>query len=117
MVMVLTEDGRVAPSTAAYDTRVVGVASGAGSYRPGIVLDRRETGLKRIAVALVGKVFCLVDATRAPVRVGDLLTTAGRKGHAMRASDPQASFGAVLGKALAPVASGCGLIPVLVCLR
>ena len=117
MVMVLAEDGAVVPSTSAYDTRVVGVASGAGSFRPGLVLDRRETGLKRIPVALMGKVFCLVDATEAPVRVGDLLTTSGRKGHAMRATDRQSSFGAVLGKALAPVSSGRGLIPVLVCLR
>lgn len=117
MVMVLTEEGRVIPGTAAYDSKVIGVASGAGTYRPGLILDRRETGLKRIAIALVGKVFCFVDATQEPVRVGDLLTTADRKGHAMRATDPQSAFGAVLGKALAPLESGCGLIPILVALQ
>jgi hypothetical protein len=117
MVMVLVEGGRVVPSTNAYDSKVVGVASGAGTYRPGLILDRRETGLKRIAIALVGKVFCFVDATQAPVRVGDLLTSADRKGYAMRATDQQSAFGAVLGKALAPLESGCRLIPILVALQ
>ena len=40
-VMVIGDDERLRVSTAAYDRRVAGVVSGAGSYRPGIVLDRR----------------------------------------------------------------------------
>lgn len=36
MVMVLADDGGVRLSSKAYDTRVVGVISGAGQFRPGI---------------------------------------------------------------------------------
>ena len=46
---------------------------------------------------LVGKVFCKVDGA---IDVGDLLTTSQTPGHAMKATDPQRAFGAVIGKAL-----------------
>jgi hypothetical protein len=65
----------------------------------------------------MGKVFCLVDATRMPVRVGDLLTSGEKEGHAMRAVDAKRAFGAVLGKALAPLKSKCALTPILVTLQ
>lgn len=116
-VMVLTDHGTVRPSDCAYDRRVAGVISGAGDYRPGLILDRGETTRRRRPLALLGKVFCWVDATDHPIRVGDLLTTADRPGHAMKASDQGRSFGAVLGKALAPLASGQGLVPILVALQ
>ncbi len=116
-VMVLTDEGSLAPSEKPYDTRVAGVVSGAGSLRPALILDRRDTGTERAPIALVGKVYSRVDATDGPVRVGDLLTTAERKGHAMRIADPRRAFGAVLGKALAPLKSGCDLIPILVALQ
>ncbi len=35
----------------------------------------------------------------------------------MKAADPDRAAGAVLGKALAPLAEGAGMIPVLVTLR
>jgi hypothetical protein len=66
---------------------------------------------------VMGKVSCLVDATVAPVRAGDLLTTAERPGHAMRAVDRARAFGAVLGKALYPLDTGVGLVPVLITLQ
>jgi len=49
--------------------------------------------------------------------VGDLLTTSPTPGHAMRADDPGRAFGAVLGKALRPLADGQGLVPILVALQ
>jgi hypothetical protein len=116
-VMVLTDDGSLARSSSAYDSRVAGIVSGAGSYKPALLLDRRDTGRIRLPIALMGKVFCLVDADVHPVRVGDLLTTAERPGHAMRIADPARAFGAVIGKALAPLAAGIGLVPVLVSLQ
>ena len=39
-VMVLCDDGTLRPSAEAYDKRVVGVGSGAGSHRQGIILDK-----------------------------------------------------------------------------
>jgi hypothetical protein len=116
-VLVFTDDGTLTPSEKPYDTRVAGVVSGAGDYRPGLVLDHRDTGRRRAPVALMGKVFCRVDATDDPVAVGDLLTTADTPGHAMRAGDAGRAFGAVLGKAMAPLASGRAMIPILVSLQ
>ena len=115
-VVVLVGDDRVRVSDESYDHRVAGIVSGAGSYRPGIVLDR-QPGANRCALALSGKVWCKVDADCAPVEVGDMLTTSPTPGHAMRASDPARAFGAVIGKALGNLKSGRALVPVLVALR
>ena len=93
------------------------MVSGGGSYRPGIILDKQRDLPGRLPVALVGKVFCKVDADRSGIGVGDLLTTSATPGHAMRAADPARAFGAVIGKALAPLAAGRGLIPILVALQ
>ncbi|HVF74037.1 MAG TPA: hypothetical protein VM938_03230 [Acidimicrobiales bacterium] len=117
-VLVLDDDpGRLRRSAEPYDTRVAGVVSGAGAYRPGIVLDRRATGAERVPVALVGKVFCQVEADSAPIAPGTLLTTSERPGVAMAAVDRERAFGAVLGKALAPLDAGTALLPVLVTLQ
>jgi hypothetical protein len=43
MVMVLGEEGKLKQSQEAYDTRVAGVVSGAGDYKPGIVLDKQQS--------------------------------------------------------------------------
>ena len=69
------------------------------------------------SLALMGKVFCKVDASYGPIEVGDLLTTSDTPGHAMKAFDHRKAFGAVIGKALGPITSGQGLVPVLVALR
>lgn len=116
-VMVLDDNGKVCPSSCPYDMRVVGVVSGAGGFKPGIVLDKRRGDSDRRPIALMGKVYCLVTADAAPIRVGDLLTTSDIPGHAMKVFDPNRSFGAVIGKAMAPFASGRGLIPVLIALQ
>lgn len=116
-VMVLTDEGALQASETAYDRRVAGVISGAGGYRPGIVLDRPEPRAGRGPVALVGKVYCKADASTHPIRVGDLLTTSAVPGHAMAALDPARAFGAVIGKSLGVLASGSGLVPILVALQ
>ena len=83
-VMVLGTEGALAESHRAYDKRVAGVISGAGDYKPGIVLDKKQTSGNRQPVALMGKVFCKVDATFGAIEVGDLLTTSTTPGHAMK---------------------------------
>jgi hypothetical protein len=115
-VMVLAGSDCVRVSDTPYDPRVAGVVSGAGEFRPGIVLDRRDDQ-NRHPLALSGKVWCYADADEAPIRLGDLLTTSGTPGHAMRAADQARAFGAVIGKALAGLEAGRGLIPVLVALH
>ena len=116
-VVVIDREGALRRSQDAYDKKVAGVISGAGEYRPGLVLDRQESKENRVPVALVGKVYCKVDAQYSPIDVGDLLTSSPTPGHAMKAIDPVRAFGSVIGKALRPLAEGQGLIPVLVALQ
>jgi len=116
-IVVIDDEGRLRESQCAYDKRVAGVVSGAGEYRPAIVLDKQASSEGRASVALVGKVYCKVDADPAPITVGDLLTTSGRPGFAMKATDSAHAFGAVIGKALRPLRAGQGMIPILVALQ
>ena len=116
-VMVLGDEGSVRLSTSAYDKRAAGVISGAGTFKPGIILDRRNSDRRRPAITLMGKVFCKVDTTNGAIEVGDLLTTSGTPGHAMKATDALRGFGAVIGKALRPLKEGQGLVPILVTLQ
>jgi hypothetical protein len=113
---VVGESEKLAPCDRSYDTRVAGVVSGAEEYRPGLILDRRETGSPRRPIALIGKVYCKVDAAYGAIAVGDLLTSSPTCGHAMKASDAAKSFGTTIGKALRSWPDGKGLIPVLVAL-
>ena len=116
-VMVIGDDGALRQSDKAYDRKVVGVVSGAGVFRPGIILDQHGNDEGRTTIALVGKVYCKVNADAGSIAVGDLLTTSDIPGHAMRVSDPLKGFGSVIGKALAGRNEGCGLIPILVALQ
>jgi hypothetical protein len=116
-VMVINEEGALQQSRQAYDKRVAGVISGAGDFRPGLVLDKQQSEGNRMPIALLGKVYCKVDARYTAIEVGDLLTTSPTPGHAMKAGDPSLAFGAVIGKALRPLQSGQGLVPILIALQ
>ncbi len=116
-VMVLDQQGMLRQSEAAYDKRVAGVISGGGDYKPGIILDKQQVLPNRKPVALVGKVYCKVDAGYAAIEVGDLLTTSPTPGYAMNALDPVKAFSSVIGKALRPLTAGQGLIPILIALQ
>jgi hypothetical protein len=116
-VMVIDEGGALRESRGAYDKRVAGVVSCACQYKHGLVLDKRPSHEARVPVALIGKVYCKVDARYSPIEVGDLLTTSPTDGHAMKAVDPAKAFGCVIGKALRPLKEGQGLIPMLIALQ
>jgi hypothetical protein len=116
-VMVLDADGRLIPSRCPYDKKVAGVVSGAGAFRPALILDRHSSSCARVPIALVGKVYCKVDAGYGSIEVGDLLTTSSTEGYAMKVKNPIMGFGAVIGKALRPLLSGRGLIPILIALQ
>jgi hypothetical protein len=116
-VVVLGQEGALFPSLKAYDKRVAGVISGAGEYRPGIILDKQETRSERQPVSLLGKVFCKVDAEYGAIEAGDQLTTSPTPGHAMKAADQARAFGSVIGKALRSFSDGKGLIPILIALQ
>jgi hypothetical protein len=108
---------RVIASTSAYDTRVAGVISA----RPGLMLG--ETGPGKTLVATTGRVKVKVDATRAPIRMGDLLVTSDIPGMAMRSEALDLGGakihrpGTIIGKALEPLEKGTGEILVLLSLQ
>lgn len=116
-VMVIGDDGVLEPSSRAYDKCVVGVISGGGDYKPGLILDKQASNGNRQPIALLGKVFCKVTAEFSAIEAGDLLTTSPVSGHAMKSSEPSKAFGAVIGKALRPLRNGRGLIPILIALQ
>jgi hypothetical protein len=116
-VMVITTDGALQISEYAYDNHVAGVVSGAGNLKPGIILGRHQSQNKRLPIALLGKVYCKIDAGYAAIEVGDLLTSSATPGHAMKADNRVKAIGAVLGKALAPLKAGKSMIPILVALQ
>ena len=108
---------QVTASHAPYDTTVAGVVS----LQPGIVLG--VAGESKEQVATTGRVKVRVDATAAPIRIGDLLVTSGKRGMAMRSSAIDVGGiaihrpGTVIGKALEPLAGGEGEILVLLSLQ
>jgi hypothetical protein len=112
-----TSPGNLRESGSAYDRRVAGVVSGAGGIRAGITLAQDGVFDEGQNVALTGRVYVRADVSNGPIRPGDRLTTSARPGHAMKATDPARSDGAVLGKAMTSLESGTGLVLVLVNLQ
>jgi hypothetical protein len=119
-VVVLDPDhsNHVIPSNSAYDATVAGVIS----ERPGIVLG--EEGKSKVKVATTGRVKVKVDATKGPIRIGDLLVTSDVPGLAMKSQPVELAAGVkihrpgtVIGKALEPLAGGRGEILVLLSLQ
>jgi len=118
-VVIIDEEtpGHLKLSERAYDTRVAGVISGAGGVNPGIQLKQAGVLAGGQNVALTGRVYVQADATTAPIKPGDLLTTSDTPGHAMKVADSARSQGAILGKAMTKLEQGRGLVLVLVTLQ
>lgn len=117
VVLDTTQSNYVTASSRAYDTKVAGVIS----ERPGIALG--ESGIGKVLVATTGRVKVRVDATRAPIHVGDLLVTSTVEGYAMKSMPLSLSGveihrpGTLIGKALEPLDKGTGEILVLLSLQ
>lgn len=107
----------VIASSRPYDTTVAGVVS----EKPGIILG--EAGVEKEQIATTGRVKVLVDASRGPVRIGDLLVTGDRPGTAMCSQPIDVGGttmhrpGTIIGKALEPLAAGEKQILVLLSLQ
>jgi hypothetical protein len=107
----------VMPSAKPYDTSVAGVISAS----PGLALG--EAGAGKVLVATTGRVKVKVDATSAPIAVGDLLVTSDKPGMAMKSQPIDVGGaqihrpGTLIGKALEPLSKGQGEILVLLALQ
>jgi hypothetical protein len=110
-------DNQVMPSARSYDTAVAGVVSA----KPGVILG--VEGADKEQIATTGRVKVKVDATRAPIAIGDLLVTGERPGTAMKSEPIQVAGtlihrpGTVIGKALQALPNGEGEILVLLSLQ
>ncbi|WP_329434042.1 hypothetical protein OG564_17700 [Streptomyces sp. NBC_01280] len=113
-VLVIGEDGLMAPCDAQYDTRATGVVSGAGGLTPGTVMESNPDSAHHVTLALAGQVYVKADPQYGPIAAGDLLTTSPSEGCAMRVSDRGRAVGAILGKALATLDGEPGLVRMLV---
>jgi hypothetical protein len=117
VVLNSAKENEVFESSKAYDTAVAGVVTA----QPGIILG--ESGVSKEMIATTGRVRVRVDATAAPIRVGDLLVTSERPGFAMRSKPIDVGGaaihrpGTIIGKALEPLPTGVGSILVLLSLQ
>src|SRR5262249_2127936 len=117
VVLDSTKSNQVTSSSQAYDTRVAGVVSA----QPGITLG--EGGNGKALVATTGRVRVKVDASRAPIQVGDLLVTSDIRGVEMKSEPVNLGGvqihrpGTLIGKALEPLERGSGTILVLLSLQ
>lgn len=118
-VVVLNKEktNEVMASAAAYDTSVAGVVSA----QPGVILGL--PGEDKEMIATTGRVKVRVDATAAPIAIGDLLVTSETPGMAMKSTPFDLGGrtfhqpGTIIGKALEPLASGKGEILVLLSMQ
>ena len=77
--------------------------------------DPRRAG--KLPLAMIGIVPCKVSAENGAISRGDLLVTSSTAAHAMKGTDMTRMTGAIVGKALEPLASGTGTIVVAVTLQ
>lgn len=112
-----TNPGQLKLSDQPYDSHVAGVVSGANGIHPGIQMQQQGLLEGGKNVALTGRVYVQADASNGPIKPGDLLTTSGIPGRAMRVTDHAKAQGAILGKAMTGLSNGQGMVLVLVTLQ
>ncbi len=109
--------GAMSLATSAYDRRVAGVVAGANEYRPAMTLRAMDGTLGKVPVTLTGTAYCLATNVNGAIKAGDLLTSSGVPGHAMKVTDHDAARGAILGKALEDPKGDKGQILILASLQ
>jgi hypothetical protein len=117
MVVDPTSNRRFAKASEPYSSLVAGVYS----TKPGLLGSRTSMDAARTAgevpMAVVGIVPTKVSTENGPIQRGDLLVASSTPGYAMKGTDRDRMLGAVIGKALEPLAEGKGVIEVLVTVR
>ena len=116
-MLIIDQDnpGKLTACSQPYDKKVAGIVAGAKGLGSGVRLGAERFDCD---VALAGRVYCNVDASDVAVEPGDLLTTSGTAGYALRVTDYAAAQGAILGKAMEGLERGTkGQILVLVTLQ
>ena len=101
-----------------YATLVAGIYS----TKPGVLaspyhIDDTIAKDSEVPLAVIGIVPCKVTSENGFIAPGDLLVTSSRAGYAMKGTNRRRMMGAVVGKALEPLAKRTGVIEVLVTLQ
>ena len=112
-VLMIGTDGLLSLSTQPYQANVVGVFSTQPGYLGGGEFMGQDG---YVPLAVVGVAPVKVSAENGSIQPGDLLTSSGMPGHAMRAGENPPT-GTVIGKALQALESGTGVIQMLVVLQ
>ncbi len=117
-VLAIGSDGNFVRSSSAYQSTVVGVYSTRPGFTAGNVLNDNDRSIdpNRIPLAVVGIVPVKASAENGSIQPGDMLVASSTPGHAMK-SGPRAAIGTVIGKALAGLDHGIGVISILVILQ
>ncbi len=117
LVIDKTGNRRLALAQEPYSTRVAGIYS----TNPGILATSYKMDDPRLAgeipLGIVGIVPCKASTENGSIEIGDLLVSSSTAGHAMKGTDRTRMLGAIVGKALEPLASGKGVIQVLLTLQ
>ena len=113
-VLVVGKDGQLTRCSTAYQPSVVGVYSTSPGFVGGGGDDANLTG--KVPLAVIGVVPVKASAENGAIQPGDLLVASATPGHAMKAGANPA-VGTVIGKALASLKSGTGVIQILVMLQ
>ena len=93
------QPGILKQSTMAYDSRVIGVVSGANGLSPGAIIGDGDH-----PVALAGRVWVYSDASYEAIQPGDWLASSNTPGYAMKASS--VTRGGIIGKAMTALPRG-----------
>lgn len=106
-------------SRSAKSTLVAGIISTAPAVTLGNDFDNSKENWQdsRPLLALAGRVPVKVTAKFGSIQVGDLLISSPIPGYAMKCPEARQCIGAVIGKAMEPIAEGVGKIEVQVMLR
>ncbi len=120
MVVMIDADhpGQLCLARGAYNKCVAGVVSGANGLSAGTILGNLPGQENATPIAISGRVWVHCDTSQGPIEAGDRLTTSNRPGHAMAIGDARQADGAIIGKAMTPLAKGeKGMVLVLVNLQ
>jgi len=116
VVIDAERSGQFLKSTEAYSTLISGVYA----TKPGVTGRRQpkdKSSDDEVPMAMIGIVPTKVSTENGPIHRGDLLVSATTPGFAMKGTDHSRMMGAVIGKALAPLETGSGVIEVLISLQ
>jgi sugar lactone lactonase YvrE len=101
-----------------YDSKIIGVISGANGIETGLNLGQSESIANgKYPVALVGRVYVLANSEAGEIKSGDFLTSSSSLGYAMKVKNKNKAQGAIIGKAMSGIDKKTGFVLVLINLQ